>query len=161
MPSKPTRESDEPGKAARRIRHPSTPGQQSTSREMSSPRCCLCQCLTAARSSCDQRDQRGCDVGRPRLTHRLMRRQRSRLPSSKLLANPIRRQTSDPEMGACCHGHTLRLAEIRMASIVVVMRLFENEFPGIRPTLRILAACEQSDAFSKATPCRQVGATES
>jgi maleylacetoacetate isomerase len=41
-----------------------------------------------------------------------------------------------------------------MASIIVVMRVFKIEVAGIPTTNRIMATCEQLDAFARAEPTR-------
>ena len=68
------------------------------------------------------------------------------------------RLASEPETGKFCHGETPTLADICLASIVVVMRVFKIEVAGIPTVLRIMAACEQLDAFANADPGRQMGA---
>ena len=52
------------------------------------------------------------------------------------------------------------MADICLASIVVVMRVFKIEVAGIPTVLRIMAACEKLDAFAKADPARQAGAPQ-
>ena len=68
------------------------------------------------------------------------------------------RLAGEPQTGSFCHGDTPTIADICLASIVVVMRVFKIEVAGIPTVLRIMAACEQLDAFAKADPSRQVGA---
>ena len=70
------------------------------------------------------------------------------------------RLVSEPGIGTFCHGNTPTIADICLASIVVVMRVFKIEVPGIPTVLRVMAACEQLDAFAKADPSRQVGAPQ-
>ncbi len=70
------------------------------------------------------------------------------------------RLASEPETGTFCHGNTPTLADICLASIVVVMRIFKIEVAGIPRVLRVMAACEQLDAFAKADPSRQAGAPQ-
>ena len=68
------------------------------------------------------------------------------------------RLASEPETGTFCHGETPTMADICLASIVVVMRVFKIDVDGIPHVLRIMANCEKLDAFAKAEPGRQVGA---
>ena len=70
------------------------------------------------------------------------------------------RLASEPETGTFCHGHTPTIADICLASIVVVMRIFKIEVPGIPTVMRIMTSCEQLDAFAKADPSRQAGAPQ-
>ena len=70
------------------------------------------------------------------------------------------RLAGEPGTGTFCHGNTPTLADICLASIVVVMRIFKIEVAGIPTVLRIMAACEQLDAFAKADPGRQAGAPQ-
>lgn len=68
------------------------------------------------------------------------------------------RLSNDSETGVFCHGDTPSIADICLASIIVVMRVFKIEVDGIPTVMRIMAACEQLSAFQKADPRRQIGA---
>ena len=65
---------------------------------------------------------------------------------------------SESETGQFCHGDTPTLADICLASIVVMLRLFKIDVTDIPTVHRIMGACEQIDAFAKAAPSRQLGA---
>ena len=70
------------------------------------------------------------------------------------------RLASEAQTGTFCHGDTPTMADICLASIIVVMRIFKIDVAGIPTVLRIMAACEKLDAFAKADPNRQVGAPQ-
>lgn len=68
------------------------------------------------------------------------------------------RLATEPETGTFCHGNTPTVADICLASILAVMRIFKVEVANIPNIDRIMGACEQLDAFAKAAPARQAGA---
>ncbi len=68
------------------------------------------------------------------------------------------RLAGEPGTGRFCHGDTPTLADICLASVIVVMRVFKIEFDDIPTVTRIMAECEKLEAFAAADPSRQVGA---
>ena len=68
------------------------------------------------------------------------------------------RLQAEPETGVFCHGNTATIADICMASIVAVMRVFKITVPGTPTVDAIMARCEAMPAFAKADPYRQIGA---
>jgi maleylacetoacetate isomerase len=68
------------------------------------------------------------------------------------------RLTSETETGTFCHGNTVTMADICLASIIAVTRVFKIAVSGIPTINRIMFACEKLDAFQKADPYRQIGA---
>ncbi len=71
------------------------------------------------------------------------------------------RLANETGTGTFCHGDTPTMADICLASIIVVMRTFKIEVADIPTVQRIMATCEQLDAFAKADPGRQLGAPKS
>lgn len=70
----------------------------------------------------------------------------------------LEKRLAEPGTGRFCHGNTAGMADVCLASIIVVMRVFKIAVPGIPTVERIMAECEALDAFARADPARQVGA---
>ena len=74
------------------------------------------------------------------------------------LAAVEQRLSTEAQTGLFCHGDTVGMADICLASVVAVMRVFKVEVLGIPTIERIVARCSTLDAFERAEPARQFGA---
>lgn len=76
------------------------------------------------------------------------------------LAAVEQRLAADAATGTFCHGDVPGMADICLASIVAVMRVFKIPTSGTPTVDRIVAACDAIDAFRRADPMLQVGAPQ-
>jgi maleylacetoacetate isomerase len=68
------------------------------------------------------------------------------------------RLTGEAGTGTYCHGNHPTLADVCLASIIVVMRVFKIEVSDIPTVNAIMARLEHIEAFAKAAPMKQQGA---
>jgi maleylacetoacetate isomerase len=68
------------------------------------------------------------------------------------------RLAGDPATGRFCHGDVPTMADICLASVIAVARVFKIEVAGVPTVNGIMARCEAIEAFARANPVRQQGA---
>ena len=69
-----------------------------------------------------------------------------------------RRLAAETDTGIFCHGDQPTTADVCLASIIAVMRVFKVSISDIPVIDRIITACDAHEAFAKAAPGRQQGA---
>jgi glutathione S-transferase len=68
------------------------------------------------------------------------------------------RLAGDPATGRFCHGDAPTVADICLASVIAVARVFKIEVADIPTVEGIMTRCEAIEAFACANPMRQEGA---
>lgn len=69
-----------------------------------------------------------------------------------------KRLATEAGTGTYCHGNSVTIADILLASIIAVMRVFKISVADIPTVDRIMALCEAQPAFAQANPFKQHGA---
>lgn len=70
------------------------------------------------------------------------------------------RLAGNPNTGIFCHGDRVTIADICLASLVVVAKFLKFEADNIPTVNAIVARCEKLEAFARANPKHQAGAID-
>ena len=65
-----------------------------------------------------------------------------------------------PETGRFCQGEQITMADICLAGLAMIPRLFKFDVPDVPTVNRVVETCLAEEAFAKADPLKQTGAPQ-